>query len=241
MLASVSEQALKSVKLALQKFQIDMERSSGIIMNQSDVRLSSALATLMSVKHEMEDAEGVVRKLEGDLIFAEDKIREYERKRNDARYRAQQFQNHASSMESQKAGLENQLRACQNSQDPKAESESAALQSQISALNSQINNLQSQASAEQQRMYMFENELQNYTVRRNKCRKELEAARERLNKFRNKVSRMETAYSQMKIDMQEYTDAAKHFEREANRMALHNMGAVGKCIAIVEKYMNQRL
>lgn len=241
MLASVSEQALKSVKLALQKFQIDMERSSGIIMNQSDVRLSSALATLMSVKHEMEDAEGVVRKLEGDLIFAEDKIREYERKRNDARYQAQQLQNQASSMESQKSGLENQLRACQNSQDPKAESESAALQSQILALNSQINRLQSQARAEQQRMYMFENEIQNYTVRRNKCRKELEAARERLNKFRNKVSRMETAYSQMKIDMQEYTDAAKHFKREADRMALHNMSAVGKCIAIVEKYMNQRL
>ena len=41
---------------------------------------------------EMEDAEGVVQKLEVDLIFAEDKIREYERKRNDARYRASQLQ-----------------------------------------------------------------------------------------------------------------------------------------------------
>ena len=241
MLASVSEQALKAVKVALQKFQADMSGAANRVVSQADGHLMSARTKILSVKREVDEAETKARDLENKLIFLKDKIREYEHKRNDARYQMQQHRNQASALENQKGGLENQMRACQNSQDPDAGAKASSLQNQIAALDRQINEQKSLAAREEQNMHMFENEIRNYEIRRDQCRAEAEAAQEQVKKLKSKVSRMESAYRQMQRDMQDYIDAARQFSQEADRMATHNMGAIGKCLYYVEKYMNQGL
>ena len=238
---SVSEEALIMVKGALNRFKVDMSGSAAKIWRMAEERLSSADSSMYKIHQEVEIAEATVNQLEKELVWLMDKIHDLENERALLEHEIEELQYRIDQIKAQISALESQIASCSGQNDEKAAARISELRSQISSLRAELEALDSQLLAKKERLKGVHAEIEEFTVRKNICEKELEVQRVELARLKNKENCMKEAYGQMKRDLEDYVMAAKQFESAAVDMVHGNRNALDQCIYYVEQYLSQNL
>ena len=73
------------------------------------------------------------------------------------------------------------------------------------------------------------------------CESELSTQKNRCNKMKDKLERLNTTYSRVELDLNAYVAATKKFERTSSEKTQSNTNAVEKCMESIEQYLSTSL
>lgn len=73
------------------------------------------------------------------------------------------------------------------------------------------------------------------------CENELSVQKNRCNKMKDKLERLNTTYSRVEADLNAYVAATKKFEGNASEKTQSNTSAVEKCMESIEQYLSTSL
>lgn len=128
------------------------------------------------------------------------------------------------------------------------DNERQQIQEQINVLSRQVSQCESERS-------QLEIDLQNYKQRKAElqqainstksqkfqCESELSIQKNRCNKIKDKLERLNTTFSRVEGDLNAYVAATKKFEGNSLDKVKHNTTAIEKCMESIEHYLSTSL
>ena len=73
------------------------------------------------------------------------------------------------------------------------------------------------------------------------CESELSIQKNRCNKMKDKLERLNTSFSRVEADLNAYVAATKKFEGNASERTQNNSSAIDKCMESIEQYLSTSL
>lgn len=232
MIASVSLEALKKVKAALDHFDVDIsgiaartERSTGEVLVSAQSCISRTKSEVESIRSKVREIKDRIARIDYELPYVKG---QYEQCLNQIAVLNAQIDN----LQSQRAAVNSQLDASYDDQ------EKVALQNSLNQINSQITQLERERSGHLAQKPVLYTKMCNLENEKRQRTSELEEAERTLSFRTNKLYRMQAAYDTMERDINEYRTAVAHLEYSSARTSGRNKSAVEKCIRAIEKYIN---
>lgn len=245
-MVDVTTEALKAVKNALANFQSDIDGISIRSANNADDITEECKVHIRQTKAEIARVEAQITVLNKQIIDLEAKIVQTTNQYNALLARIPQLENNIRSLDSKISALYSQVSSLRSKL---ANTDDAGIRYQIQG---QINNLMHQISKLKTEQNRMEKELRDSNGKKNElqqiissskaqkvqCENDLSVQKNRCNKMKYKLERLNSAYNRVESDLNAYVIATKKFEVNASERAEGNRSAVEKCIDSVEQYLS---
>lgn len=232
MIASVSLEALKKVKAALNHFDVDIsgiaartERSTEEILVSGQNCISRTKSEVQSIRSKVSEIKDRIARIDYELPYVKGQY-------NQCIDKIAVLNSEIDNFQSQRAAINSQLASSYD------DHEKAALQNSLNQINSQITQLERERSACLEKKPVLYTKMCNLENEKGQCVFELEEAERTLSFRINKLYRMQAAYETMQRDINEYRNAVACLEYSSARTSGRNKSAVEKCIRAIEKYIN---
>lgn len=243
-MASVSYEALATVKRALQNFQTDVSGAGFSAGNSANGILSECQASIQQTANIIADVQGQLKRVEGQIDRTEQEL-------SNCSYRWSIIYNEEMPMlrksikdtEWQIYQLDGQVQALENELSHVDEEAKGQIHAQISTLMSQRRSMDGQLKKLRAALAEKDNEQQRLqgqmaSLRSDLSRLESERAelKGRLNRLEGKLARQKSAFARVKSDLDAYISAARYFESSSSGAAAASQSAVNRCIESIESY-----
>ena len=244
-MASVSYEALATVKRALQSFQTDVAGAGFSAGNAAGNILSECQSSIRQTEDAVSAVEDEIRRLSWEIDQAERQLSacNYEwgriyHEELPALYKDIQ------GAEGQLYQLRGQIRALQAElpglEDGEAKNQ---LLSRISALDEQrkiteghLQQMEAAVAEKERRKEILQSQIAKLKSNLMGMESERATQKNRLGKWQNKLERQKSAFSRVESDLNAYVSAARFFESSSSGAAAASQSAVNRCIESIESY-----
>lgn len=244
-MASVSYEALVTVKRALQSFQTDVAGAGFSAGNAASNILSECQSSIRQTEDAISAIEDEIRRLSWEIDQAEQQLSacNYEWDRIYHEELPTLYKN-IQGTEGQLYQLRGQIRALQ-AELPGLEDGEAKNQvlSRISALDEERKNaegylqqLEAAVAEKERRRKVLQSQIAELKSKLMGMESERATQKNRLGKWQNKLARQKSAFSRVESDLNAYVSAARFFESSSSGAAATSQSAVNRCIESIESY-----
>ena len=248
-MVDVTTEALQIVKNALSTFQSDINGLSMRAMNSADEITEHCKTQIKQTKVEIIQIEAQIGILKKQTAYLEEKIDQATNRYNALLVRIPQLENKICFITSRISELNSQI-ASRRLQlaDTKDDNERQQIQEQINVLGYQVSQCQSERSQMETELHNSERykmELQqaidSAKSQKSQMESQLSVQKNRCNKTKDKLERLNMAFSRVEAELNTYVNAIKKFEGNASVKTQNNKSAVDKCIESIDQYMNANI
>lgn len=244
-MASVSYEALATVKRALQNFQSDVSGAGFSAGNTASAILSECRASVQQTADTIGSIEEEIKQLSWQIDQADKQLSacNYEWGRiyhEELPMLYKDIQN----TEGQLYQLRGQIRALQ-AELPGLEEGEAKNQvlRQISALDNQRKNgeghlqqLNAAVAEKEQKKQILQGQIAKLKSDLSRMESERSEKKSRLSKFYGKLERQKSALSRVQADLDAYVSAARFFEQSSSGATATSQAAINRCLESIESY-----
>lgn len=245
-MVNVTIEALQTVKNAMNVFKADIDGISKKSNAKIEKILGDCKAKVSKAKQDIVNTETKIQGLEKEMDFYESKILEINKELNylessipDIHSKIHEIYNEISNYKLQISLLRSQL------SDTEDDSRRQQIQSQINAIEGEIHScelyriqLETQAKNAEIKKTELQGELSLRKSDKLKCETELCSEKNRCNNQKNKLERLNTAFSKVESDLMVYINTIKKFEASSVSRTGNNISSVDKCISSVDDYIS---
>ena len=248
-MADVTAEALQKVKSALETFQSDINGISMRATNNAGEIIEECKNNLKQTKTEIAEVEAQTATLNKQIADLEANIEQVTSQYKAFISRIPRLENNIHSLNSRISVLNSQIASLRSQlANTNDDDERQQIQEQINTLSrlvSQCEAERSQLKTELQNSEQKKAELQQMIntakAQKAQCESELSVQKNRRNKMKNKLERLNTTYSRVESDLNAYIAAIKKFEGNASERTQSNSSAVEKCMESIEQYLSTSL
>lgn len=248
-MGDVTTEALQTIKSALDTFLFDINGISMRATNNADEITEECKNHLKRIKAEIAQVEVQITTLNKQIADLEVKIEQATSQYNALLARIPQLENNIRSLNLRSSALNLQITSLRSQlANTDNDDERQQIQKQINALSRQISQCEverSQLETDLQNSEQKKAELQQTTntakSQKAQCQSELSVQKNRCNKMKDKLERLNMAYSRVETDLNAYVAATKKFEDDSSERNQSNSSAVEKCMESIEQYLSTSL
>ena len=240
-MVDVSVEALQTVKDALTTFQTDIEGLSVRSANNADSVLADCKAHIGKTQ-----VEGKISDLTKQISDLEARISRATNEYNALLSRIPQIENNIHSFNSMISSLNTQVASLRaqlaNVEDDDLRQQIQAqinkLSRQVSQCEAERNQVEDELSRAEQKKTELQQTIGSAKSQKAECENELSVQKNRCNKLKDKLERLNTAFSRVEADLSAYVAVTKKFESSSSDKVQGNASAVEKCMASIEEYLS---
>lgn len=245
-MVDVTTEALQTVKSALVTFQSDIDGLSMRATNNADDITEECKNHIKQTKAEIVQVEAQIAALNKQIAGIEAKIEQAASQYNALLARIPQLENNIHSLNSRISALNSQIASLRsqlaNTED---DDERQQIQEQINVLSRQVsqceiecNQLEAELQNSDQRKTELQQAINSAKSQKFQRESELSVQKNRCNKMKDKLERLNTTYSRVEADLNAYVAATKKFEGDSLDKAKHNTTIIEKCVESIEQYLS---
>lgn len=109
---------------------------------------------------------------------------------------------------------------------------------QVSQCEAEKSQLESELQNSEQRKAELQQTINSAKSQKAQCESELSVQKNRCNKMKDKLERLNATYSRVEADLNSYVAATKKFEGNASERTRDNSSAIDRCIESIEQYLS---
>lgn len=248
-MVDVTTEALQTVKSALATFQSDINGISMRATNNADEITEECKKQIKQTKAEITQVEAQITTLKKQIADLEAKIEQATSQYNALFAKIPQLENNIRSLNSRISALNSQIASLRlqlaNIED---DDEHQQIQEQINDLSCQVSQCEaerSQLESELQNSEQKKAELQQVInaakSQKAQCENELSVQKNRYNKMKDKLERLNITYSRVEADLNAYVAATKKFENISSDSIQNKTNAIEKCIVSLDEYLGANI
>lgn len=245
-MVDVTTEALQTVKNALSTFQFDISGLSMRATDNADDITEECKSKINLTKTEIAQVETQIAILNKQISNLEAEIEQATNQYNALLARIPQLENNIRSLNSRISALNSQIASLRSQlSNTEDDDKRQQIQEQINALSRQVSQceaeksqLESELQNSEQRKAELQQTINSAKSQKAQCESELSVQKNRCNKMKDKLERLNATYSRVEADLNSYVAATKKFEGNASERTLDNLSAIYRCIESIEQYLS---
>lgn len=239
----VSTEALRKVKEALEIFKSDIQGigTSAVLKNQSCIEEceNNISKTEMMVKEFEDKVTRLIRsieELEDKIVFMQNEIQQIDKMIPRLEQQLQNLYLQLSQLSDQLAVLQAQLADVEDdAKRQQIQSQINVVQSRMAGVRDFIQSTERQISDSKDKKTKLKNSINEYLSQKEDYENELSVTKRKLNKYRQKLERLNIANRNVQIDFNLYIQLVKKFENYSVESAEGKYKIVDECIDLIEE------
>ena len=245
-MADVTTEALQTVKNALSTSQTDISGLSMRATDNADDITEECKGKINLTKTEIAQVETQIAILNKQISNLEAKIEQATNQYNALLARIPQLENNIRSLNSRISALNSQIASLRSQlSNTEDDDKRQQIQEQINALSRQVSQCEAEKSQlesalqnSEQRKAELQQTINSAKSQKAQCESELSVQKNRCNKMKDKLERLNATYSRVEADLNSYVAATKKFEGNASERTRDNSSAIDRCIESIEQYLS---
>ena len=244
-MATVSYEALTTVKRALQSFQTDITGAGFSAGSTASGILSECQSNIQQTTNTIGSIEDVVKQLSWKMGQAEEQLsvcnyewgRIYHEELPTLYKNIQNTEGQLYQLRSQIMALRAELSALEDGEvRDRILSQISALDNQRKNAEGNLQQMEAAAAEKERRKQMLQGQIASLKSELSKLESERSTQKNRLGKWKDKLVRQKSAFSRVEADLNAYVSAARYFESSSSGAAATSESAINRCIASIEGY-----
>lgn len=244
-MADISTEALYVVRNSLSVFQTDIEGLSIRSLNCANTITNNCTTQIKQTKLEISQIEQTISELERKINSLENAIIRATDEYHNLIARIPKIQNTIQSLNSQISYLNSQIASlyaqlCDTDDDDirqQLEDQIAALEEQIQQCECQCSELKGELRNAEERKTDLQQQISSVKSEKAEYEDQCNTQKKRCNKMKNKLERLQSAFSHVESDLNIYVAATKKFESNSLNSMQNNTNAVRKCLDSINQYL----